>query len=257
MSWKITPVDHYLIVEMNSNPVNKMNPEFYQDLHDCFDTIEGEYPNKPVILTSTGSTFSAGLDFNLCFPLFHTQDLAKISEWWELFRPAILRVFYFDGPLIAAVNGHAFAGGLILALCGDFRIGVHGAKFSLNEVPIGIPMPSVCTEMIRYRLGSATASDSILTGKVYSSDKALDLKFFQELADPSNLIDQARRMASTFHPNTIPAFRRTKRTLMHPFRKMIDQESPALDRETLKVICHEQSIEAQKAMFRKLKEKHG
>jgi len=256
MAWNISPVDNYLIIEMNSNKVNKMNHEFYQDLRDCFDTIENEYPNKPIILTSNGSTFSAGLDFDYCFPLFQTKDSSKISDWWNLFRSSILRVFYFDCPLVAAINGHAFAGGLILALCCDFRIGVSGAKYSLNEVPIGIPMPSVYTEIIRYRVGSSIASDSILTGKVYSSDEALNLKFVQELVSSSELMDHARRIASTFNPNTLPAFRRSKKTLLHPFRKVIDTESPELDHETLKVICNEQSIEAQKAMFKKLKEKH-
>jgi enoyl-CoA hydratase len=72
----------------------------------------------------------------------------------RVFRETNLRIFKYPRPTVAAINGHAIAGGLITALDCDFRVAARKpSKFGLNEVPIGIPMPAAYVEIIRYTLG--------------------------------------------------------------------------------------------------------
>jgi enoyl-CoA hydratase len=91
------------------------------------------------------STFSTASTF------FGSGNLDKIREWYRNYRATNLRIFQYPRPPVAAVNGHAIAGGLITALDCDFRIAARKSTklFGLNEVPIGIPMPAAYVEIIK------------------------------------------------------------------------------------------------------------
>jgi enoyl-CoA hydratase len=194
MRWAINEVDGVAVVQMLSNKVNKQNDEFFSDLQAAFDLLERELPGRPVVLTGQGGVFSAGLDFDYTFPIFARRDEAEIGAWFGRFGGAILRVFTYPCPTIAAVNGHAIAGGIILALACDHRIAAAGElRCGLNEVPVGIPMPSLYTELVRYRIGSPATSDAILTGKLYGVEEAHRLGFYQEVAPADELMARARQ----------------------------------------------------------------
>ena len=76
--------------------------------------------------SSTGAVFSAGLDFDHHFPLFARRSLKEIDAWFEVYRATNLRLFTYPRPTVAAINGHAYAGGLITALACDHRIAAEG-----------------------------------------------------------------------------------------------------------------------------------
>ena len=160
MPWTIERKhEHVAVVTMNTNKVNAQNPAFFGDFHAAFDRLEAEFSNCAVVLIGTGAVFSAGLDFDHHFPLFARRSLEEIDAWFDDFRATDLRLFTYPRPTVAAINGHAYAGGLITALSCDHRIASEGAlQFALNEVPIGIPMPAVCCEIIKHALGSSAAA---------------------------------------------------------------------------------------------------
>ena len=111
------------------------------------------------MLTGTGTRFSAGLDLGEHFPLFAgdrptVAPLVRATTGRRTCACSPIR-----GPTVAAVNGHAFAGGLITAAVCDHRIAVDTeARFGLNEVPIGIPMPAVYVRMLAYAWGEPVAA---------------------------------------------------------------------------------------------------
>src|SRR3984893_3057588 len=166
MPWTIQRKhDHVAVVTMNTNKVNAQNPAFFGDLHAAFDRLEAEFSDCAVTLTGTGAVFSAGLDFDHHFPLFARRSLKEIDAWFDAYRATNLRLFTYPRPTVAAINGHAYAGGLITALDCDLRIAADGAsQFALNEVPIGIPMPAVYVEIIKYSLGAPAAAEMTLFG---------------------------------------------------------------------------------------------
>jgi enoyl-CoA hydratase len=116
-------------------------------------------PNSAIVLlTGSGAVFTAGLDFDHHFRLFARRSLKEIDAWFDAYRATNLRLFTYPRPTVAAINGHAYAGGLITALDCDHRIAGEGPlQFSLNEVPIGIPMPAVYCEIIKHAVGPRAA----------------------------------------------------------------------------------------------------
>jgi enoyl-CoA hydratase len=113
MAWKIDVTDGCAVVQMNSNKVNVQNDQFFTDLHAAFDRLEKEFPELPVVLTGQGDVFSAGIDFKYSFDIFGSGSLDKIRDWYQNYRATNLRIFQYPRPTVAAINGHAMAGGLI------------------------------------------------------------------------------------------------------------------------------------------------
>src|SRR5262249_44056383 len=123
MPWRIERKhDHVAVVTMNTNKVNAQNPAFFGDLHAAFDRLEAEFSNCAVVLTGTGTVFSAGVDFDHPLPLFARRSLKEIDQWVDAYRATHLRLFTCPRPTVAAINGHAYAAGLITALGCDYRI---------------------------------------------------------------------------------------------------------------------------------------
>ena len=173
MAWDIEVTNGCAVVRMNTNKVNVQNEGFFADLHGAFDRLEREFSELPVVLTGQGDVFSAGIDFQYSFEIFGSGSLDIIREWYHAYRETNLRIFRYPRPTVAAVNGHAIAGGLITALDCDFRIAARKpAKFGLNEVPIGIPMPAAYVEIIKYALGDQVGALATLRGKLYALDEA-------------------------------------------------------------------------------------
>lgn len=231
MPWKIEPADGAVVVTMNTNRVNAQNEDFFADLHRAFDTLDAQHPKQPVVLTADGDTFSAGIDFKTTFPLFARGDLAEIAAWFERYRATNLRLFTAARPMIAAINGHAMAGGLITALACDLRIAVSGtpAKFGLNEVPVGVSMPSVYCEIIRYAMGSAACERWTLLGRVYSGEEAHAQGALHELVPADALMGRALELARQIKPATLDAYINSKRALRAPALQTIETLSAAHD----------------------------
>jgi enoyl-CoA hydratase len=158
----------------------------------------------------------------------------------------MLRVFRTLRPTVAAVNGHAYAGGLILALGCDFRVAQTGDfRCGINEVPVGIPMPSVYTELLRHRLGTAVTTEAILTGRTYSPEQALGERIYQEVVDPEDLIPAAVRWARCVSPACIPAYEHSKRMLLVPVLERMAAAESLDDETTAPVIASAALLEAQ------------
>jgi enoyl-CoA hydratase len=244
------------VVVMRSNPVNKMNPQFFDDLHDAFDRLDRDYPRLSVVLTAEGKTFSAGLDFEDVFPRFATRDRGVIGAWFERFRSTLLRVFTSPRRTVAALNGNAFAGGLILALACDVRLAAEGpARLSINEVPVGIPMPGVYTEIVRHAVGTASAQEAILSGRVYDLEQGRALGFVHRLTPAEKLVDEAVKEAAIIQPDCLAAYAASKRALQHPARKVIEGDGVALDQAAIEAVMDPGSIRAQSAALARLKAK--
>ena len=128
MAWLIERrADHVALVTMTTNKANAQNPTFFDDLHRAFDRLESDFRDCAVVLTGTGRVFSAGIDFDYHFPLFARRSLAEVDAWFGTYRATNLRLFTYPRPTVAAINGHAYAGGLITALDCDLRIAADGA----------------------------------------------------------------------------------------------------------------------------------
>jgi len=255
MAWTIERKhDHVAVVTMNTNKVNAQNPAFFDDLQAAFDRLEVEFNGCAVVLTGSGSAFSAGLDFDHHFPLFARQSLKEIDAWFEGYRATNLRLFTYPRPTVAAINGHAYAGGLITAFGCDHRIASEGAlQFSLNEVPIGIPMPAVYCEIIKHAIGPRAASELTLFGQVYDLAAALKMGLIGKTAALGQLLEDAVAWAALVPPDCYPAYAFAKRALQATTLAAIDAAA-RLDRAWLaRGMSDPASLRAHARRYRELK----
>lgn len=230
MAWEIEVVQDCAVVRMNTNKVNVQNDQFFSDLHNAFDSLERDFIELPVVLTGKGDAFSAGIDFQYSFSIFGSGSQDKIRDWYRAYRETNLRIFQYPRPTVAAVNGHAIAGGLITALDCDFRIAARKpAKFGLNEVPIGIPMPAAYVEIIKYALGEQVGALTTLRGKLYGLEEAERLGFFHEVVAPDQLLSVAIDYAKCITPDCNTAYAMAKKALQDGVMRQIEERTVALD----------------------------
>ena len=224
MAWSIErQKQHVALVTMNTNKANAQNPTFFDDLHRAFDRLETEFNDCAVVLTGIGRVFSAGADFDYHFPLFARRSTREVDAWFEAYRATNLRIFTYPRPTVAAINGHAYGGGLITALDCDLRIAAAGdLQFALNEVPTGIPMPAVYCEIIKYAVGTPSANEMTLFGQVYDVSAAQRMGVVNRIVPLERLIDEAAAWARAVEPDCYSAYAFTKRALQAATLRAID-----------------------------------
>ena len=256
MEWKFTDHPQAVVVEICSNPVNKQNPAYFEDVNAAFNRLDRDFPGKPIILTAKGKIFSAGIDFDYCLPMFAKGGISEVAGWFGAYRQTMMRIFTCPRMTIAALNGHAFAGGLILALSCDFRVGTTGeSKFAVNEVPIGIPMPSVYTELLRFRVGNRLTSEMVLLGKTYNVEQSQKNGILHDAVSSDKLIETALAIAGTIHPDCWPAYSESKKALLYPVLQDMTVNGEALDRDTYSVMVSPSSVRMHKRVYEGLKKK--
>jgi enoyl-CoA hydratase len=150
----------------------------------------------PILLTGAGDAFSAGLDLREISSL----DAAGIERFLRLLVDTVEALFRHPGPSVAAVNGHAIAGGCVLAAACDHRVGTSlpTARIALNEVGLGLRFPPLMLAVLRYRLPQLEAV--ILDAGMFPPPDALRLGLVDELADDPLAVARANLTRRAAHP---------------------------------------------------------
>ncbi|MDP9191318.1 MAG: enoyl-CoA hydratase/isomerase family protein [Acidobacteriota bacterium] len=165
---------------------------------------------RAVVLTGTGSIFSAGVD------LFRLVEGGR--DYADRFVPALsrmlLELFAFPKPLIVAVNGHAIAGGCIFTLAGDYRLMSAGnGRIGIPEMLVGVPFPPSVIEAVRFALPPQHLQMLMYTGRTFQPDEALRLGIIDEVVDAASLSARAEELARHFAALPPRAFTLAKRQL--------------------------------------------
>ncbi len=208
------------IVRLAHGKVNALDVELLQAIEKTFSSLDS---HKAVVLTGAGRSLSAGV------------DLKRITdgglEYVKVFRPAlsaaIKSVFCHPGPVVAAVNGHAIAGGCVLAVACDVRL-MAGGTIGLSEMRVGVPFPGVPLEVMRHALGPATRR-FVLSAELLSPVQALAAGLIDRITEPKTLLDEALAEAGRLARISPDVYAFTKRQLQGPARERIDALSPADD----------------------------
>jgi enoyl-CoA hydratase len=163
---------------------------------------------RAVVLTGTGSSFSAGVD------LFRVVDGGRdyVARFFPALARLMLELFGFPKPLVVAVNGHAIAGGCIFTLCGDYRLMAAGnARIGMPELLVGVPFPASVLEVIRFALPPQHLQTLVYTGRTVEPQEALRLGIIDEVTD--TLPSRAEAVAAQFAALPTEAFALAKRQL--------------------------------------------
>ena len=169
-------------------------------------------PARVMILTGAGKAFCAGMDLE---GLRELAEQTPERNYEDSCRMAALfhRLYSFPKPTIAAVNGHALAGGCGLATLCDFTLAVPGAKFGYTEARIGF-VPALVSVFLTRQIGEKQARDLLLTARLVSAEEVAKMGLVNEVVEPERLLARARELAQTLAANSPESLLATKRLLL-------------------------------------------
>lgn len=201
------------IVRLAHGKVNALDVELLQAIAKAFGSLER---GRTVVFTGAGRSFCAGVDLK--------RILDGGPEYVQVFRPAlsaaVKAVFYHPGPVVAAVNGHAIAGGCVLAAACDIRL-MSGGTIGLSEMLVGVPFPGVPLEVMRHALGPATRR-FVMTAQLLSPQDALAAGLIDQVTKPEALLEAALAEAERLSRISPDVYEFTKRQLQGPARERIE-----------------------------------
>jgi enoyl-CoA hydratase len=204
---------------------------------ELLDALQGELDGvtedvRALILTGTGSIFSAGVDL---FRL--TQGGADyVRRFLPLLSRLLRTLFAFPGPVVVAANGHAIAGGCVIVLAADVRLMAEGAgRIGLPELLVGVPFPAAPLEVVRFAVPPDQVQSLIYTGRTLPPREALAAGLIDEVVAPEDLLARAQEVAGQLARIPPQAYRLTKQSLRAPALERMERASAAQDQAALEV----------------------
>ncbi len=222
--------DEIALVRMRHRKANAMDFEFCSGLSDTLTQLERS-PARAVVVTGDAAIFSAGVD------LLQVTDGG--SCYVQRFVPAMTRafetLFMFPKPLVAAVNGHAIAGGCVLACAADARVMAIGeARIGIPELLVGVPFPAIALETMRRVCASHRFEELVYSGVTLDAQSACDWGLIDEAVSPDAVLTRAWERAKTLAKVRPAVFALSKQQL----------RQPTLERCRSQAAVHEESVVA-------------
>jgi len=166
-----------------------------------------------VLASEQPKFFSSGFDVTEVF----SYDRPSMTRFFGRFLDLVARLASLPKPTVAAVNGHAFAGGAVLALACDFRIMADGPfGFALNEINLGIALTPGLIHLTREAVGPHARS-IVLAGETVTPSRAREIGLAHELAAPEEVLPKAKVLAATLGGKPAGAYALAKRWYSAPF----------------------------------------
>ena len=217
-------------VRLEHGKVHALDLELLEAIERVFGDLAADEDVRAAVLTGTGSAFSAGVDlFRLT-----AEDDAYVERFVPLLARVFRSLFAFPKPLVAAVNGHAIAGGCILACLCDYRTMARGdGTIGVPELRVGVPFPLVAIEIVRFATSAAHLQELVYRGATYRAEEARERGLVDELVEPSALVGRAREVAAGLASEPSTRFRITKRQLRRPALERMDRFARDTDAEVL------------------------
>ncbi|HLG85594.1 MAG TPA: enoyl-CoA hydratase-related protein [Alphaproteobacteria bacterium] len=203
--------DSVLTVTLNRPEArNALNTQMGRDLGDLWTRLIADAGEiRVVVLTGAGSAFCAGGDLK-------ERDGMTDLDWQrqhEIFERAFWSEMECPIPIIAAVNGHAFGGGLEFVLAADFAYGARGAKFALTEVSLGIMPGGGGTQNLPRAVGERRAKELILSAKPFTAEEAAAWGVLNRVCEGGELMKEAMETARAIATNAPLSVRQAKRSI--------------------------------------------
>jgi enoyl-CoA hydratase len=209
----LTKRGHVAVLTMTHGKANAMDLEF------CAPDVGA------LVITGQGKIFSAGVDL--------LRIVEGGAEYVRRFLPALSALleaaFAFEKPIVAAVNGHAIAGGCILACAADRKIIGHTATIGVPELLVGVPFPVAPLEILRFAVSPQHLQALIHAGAVLPAESAVAHGLADVMVEPVAVMRRATMLAESMIAIAPGAFAMTKRQLREPTLQRIRDASPRHD----------------------------
>lgn len=213
---------------------NAISTQMMAELQTALDEIERGHA-RVGIFTGAGKAFCAGMDLDMLAsiakqtPAENQEDSRRIAK---MFR----RIWSFPRPLIAAVNGPAFAGGCGIATLCDFTLAAPEAKFGYTEVKIGF-LPAIVSVFLTRQIGEKRSRDLLLTGRIIDAAEAKEFGLVSEVVPAERLLERAHGLAATLIEASPSSLSRAKRLLISSEIASVDHDLERAILENARIRC--------------------
>jgi enoyl-CoA hydratase len=198
------------VLQMDDGKANALSDVMIDALVAALQRAEKEA--SAIVLAGRPERFSAGFDMRVMMSS-REAAIALLRHGVEL----LLGFYGTSLPVVVACSGHALAGGALLALTGDLRIGVPGPfKIGLNEVAIGIPVPHLAMEFARDRLSPLELTRATLFAHIYTPEEAVTAGYLDRVVSADELLARAKEEAARLGALSRAAYGATKHLLRKP-----------------------------------------
>jgi enoyl-CoA hydratase len=223
--------DDIAVVRINHGKANALDIELCEAIAAQFEALRGP-ETQAVVLTGQGAMFSAGVD------LVRLGDGG--ADYVRRFLPALHRlydtVFFFPKPVVAAVNGHAVAGGCVLQACADRRIAATGgSRIGVTELLVGVPFPPLAFEVMKFATPPRYLADGMYSGATFTPDVALTRGLVDEVVEAPVLLDRAVAAAETLAALSPKAFAQTKQQIRQPAADALERHAKRIDAASMDI----------------------
>jgi len=213
------------VLTMRHGKANAMDATFCADLIKRLDELRTS-PARAIVITGQGKIFSAGVDL--------VRALDGGPDYFRQFLPPLRRafeeVFFYEKPIVAAVNGHAIAGGCVLTCAADRRLMAQGdGRIGITELLVGVPFPVIALEIMRSAAAPQHFERIVYSGATFAPDAAVGLGLVDEVAPADALLERAITAAEKLAALGPDAFALTKRQTREPARERIEKDGPRFD----------------------------
>jgi len=196
------------LLRLSRPPVNAIELGLLRAAEDAFASLGSQGDTRALVVTGDGNCFSAGLDLKVV-PYYGPEEQRDMIV---SINRLIRRVYSFPAPLVAAINGHAIAGGLVLALACDYRVCAQtGCEVGLTEARAGIPFPAAATAVVKAELAPPVTRRLTLLGRNMQPQEALAENVVDEIQPRDRVLQRALEVAEDLATMPATGYERIKR----------------------------------------------
>lgn len=198
--------ENVAILSLQNGVTNALTPSLVSEFNSAIYQFSEDA--QALVLCGNEKFFSIGLSL----PDLLKYGRGEMEDFWQSFNDLILSLYTLPFPVVCAIQGHAVAGGAILALTADLRLAAEGkSKIGLNEISLGIPVPLLADMLLKQVVGQQEAVKLAYSGTMIGAEQAHQVGLIDEIHPSEILFDAAVAKASTMGGARGPAFAVMKR----------------------------------------------
>lgn len=222
--------DRVAHITLRHGRVNAMDMEFCQALEHQLRTL-ADSSLRAVTITGHGHVFSAGIDLKRWL----AEPADYVVPFLEVIESLFATCFTFPKPLISLINGHAIAGGCMLAISADYRLLAPGAKIGIPELRVGVPLPITAVEMVRFVAANQAFQRLVNVGATFVDAEAVAVGLADEIVPVDEMAASAARIVDEFSVVPTATFQFSKRQTRAPVLAAIAANRQRLYNEYLQI----------------------
>lgn len=209
--------DAAVVLRLDDGKVNALDLEALRELNATLDALRDD-DDRPLVVTGNGRAFSAGVDLRRYVDEDAEYGYAYLDELDRSFRV----LFAFPRPTVAAVDGHAIAGGMVIACCCDRRLAADvDARIGLTELAVGVPFPASALEIVRHAAPGGFDT-LVLEAGLHDVEAARRLGVVHDVVEGAALLVRAKELAARLGAVPAATYALTKRQLQRPVLERIE-----------------------------------